>query len=82
MTPEMFVAIAAAITTMVSTVISVVMTNKVTIYRIEQLESKVDKHNNVVERVALLEKDNSSQWDRIEELRDDIKANRNAVTTK
>lgn len=82
MTPEMFVAIAAAITTMVSTVISVVMTNKVTIYRIEQLESKVDKHNNVVERVALLEKDNSSQWDRIEELRDDTKAIRNAVTTK
>ena len=82
MTSEMIVAIIAAITTMISTIISVIMTNKITIYRIEQLETKVDKHNNVVERVALLEKDNNTQWQRIDELRDDIKAIRTAVVSK
>lgn len=31
--------------------------NKLTNYRIEQLERKVDKHNNVIERTYQLEKD-------------------------
>lgn len=30
--------------------------NKLTNYRIEQLEKRVEKHNNVIERVYLLEK--------------------------
>lgn len=82
MSAEMIVAIIAALTTMVSTIVSIVMTNKTTLYRIEQLEIKVDKHNNVVERVALLERDNETQWKRIDEIRDDLKAIRSAVTAK
>lgn len=31
--------------------------NRLIVYRLEQLESKVDKHNNVIERVYNLEKD-------------------------
>ena len=30
--------------------------NKLTIYRLEQLEKKVEKHNNVIERIFVLEK--------------------------
>ena len=30
--------------------------NRLIVYRLEQLESKVDKHNNVIERVYQLEK--------------------------
>ncbi len=30
--------------------------NKLTNYRIEQLEKKVEKHNNVIERIFVLEK--------------------------
>lgn len=81
MNSEIVVAIIACIGTMVSTIVSVIMTNRVTIYRIQQLESKVDKHNNVVERVALLERDNETQWKRIDEMRDDIKAIRTAVVS-
>lgn len=81
MSGEMIVAIIAALATMVSTIVSVVMTNKTTLYRIEQLEVKVDKHNNVVERVALLERDNETQWKRIDEMRDDIKVIRNTVVS-
>lgn len=36
--------------------VTVIGSNKLTAYRIEQLEKKVDKHNNVVERTYEIEK--------------------------
>lgn len=38
-------------------VIGVITSSKLTQYRLEQLEKKVDKHNNLVERTYQLEKD-------------------------
>jgi hypothetical protein len=35
----------------------ILVSNKLTNYRIEQLEKKVEKHNGVIERVYALEKD-------------------------
>ena len=35
----------------------ILTSNKLTTYRIEQLEKKVEKHNNVIERVHELEKE-------------------------
>lgn len=46
--------------------------NSKTLYRIEQLEKKMEKHNNIIERVALLEHDEQTQWKRIDELREQI----------
>lgn len=43
--------------------------NKLTTYRIEQLEKKVEKHNNVIERMAILEKSTETQWGRLDEIR-------------
>lgn len=80
MTTEMTVVIIGAFATMISTVISVVMSNRNTIYRIEQLEKKVEKYNDLIERIGVLEKDNTAQWKRIDDLHDDIKAIRAAVT--
>jgi len=48
--------------------------NKLTTYRIEQLEKKVEKHNNVIERVVLLEKSAETAWKQIDEIKDDINA--------
>lgn len=42
--------------------------SKLTSYRIEQLEKKVDKHNNVIERVFLLEKHEAVLDEKIEHL--------------
>jgi hypothetical protein len=36
-------------------------------YRIEQLEKKVESHNKVVERVALLERDEKTIFKRLDE---------------
>ena len=43
--------------TFAGTLGGIITSNKLTAYRIEQLEKKVEKHNKVVERVYVLEKD-------------------------
>ena len=40
---------------------------------VEELEKKVDKHNEVVERMAVLERDVKTSFNRIDELREDIR---------
>lgn len=52
---------------------SVYLSNRLVAYRVDQLEKKVEKHNNVVERMALMEHDNDTQWRRIDELREEIR---------
>lgn len=41
-------------------------------YKIDQLSSKVEKHNRVVERVALLEHDMKTVWMRYDDLKKEI----------
>ena len=41
--------------TLIGTFSGIVISNKLTMYRIEQLEKKVEKHNNVIERTYKLE---------------------------
>ena len=41
--------------TLLGTLGGIVVSAKLTIYRIEQLEKKVEKHNNLIERVFKLE---------------------------
>jgi hypothetical protein len=43
--------------TLMGTFGGIITSNKLTNYRIEELERKVEKHNKVVERVYVLEKD-------------------------
>ena len=41
--------------------------------RLKMLEQKVDKHNNVVERMAITEQSLKSAWKQIDEIKEDIK---------
>ena len=43
--------------TLIGTFGGIITSNKLTNYRIEQLEKRVEKHNNVIERVYTLEKE-------------------------
>lgn len=45
----------SAASAIIVSVITAVYNNKLIIYRLEQLEKKMDKHNNVIERVTVLE---------------------------
>lgn len=51
------VAIISFAGTFAGTLGGIITSNKLTNYRIEQLEGKVEKHNKVVERVYALEKE-------------------------
>ena len=52
----------------IGTIGGILTTQKLTNYRLEQLEKKVDKHNNVIERVFKLEANEKSVNDKIEHL--------------
>lgn len=56
MNDVVLVAIISLIGTLGGTFGGILTSSKLTNYRIEQLEKKVEKHNNVVERVYILEK--------------------------
>lgn len=56
MSEAVIVAILALVGTLGGSFCGILTANKLTNYRIEQLEAKVEKHNNVIERVYNLEK--------------------------
>ena len=56
MNDSIIVALLALLGTLVGTFGGILTANKLTNYRIEQLEKKVEKHNQVVERVYILER--------------------------
>ncbi|MBR1393714.1 MAG: hypothetical protein IJ561_07770 [Ruminococcus sp.] len=64
MTSEIIVALLSLIGTFLGTFSGI----RLVTYRIEQLEKKVEKHNSVIERMALAEKDIRVASHRIEDL--------------
>lgn len=56
MTAEMIVAILSGVGTLLGSICGVLASNRLTTYRIKQLEEKVDRHNQVVDRVYQLER--------------------------
>lgn len=60
--------IVVALLSLVGTAIGSFGGMKLMSYRIEQLEKRVDKHNNVIERVYQLEQKNAIQDERISEI--------------
>ena len=55
MSEEIFVAVLSLAGTLAGSLCGILAANRMTVYRIEQLEKKVDKHNSVVERIAVVE---------------------------
>lgn len=76
MTTEIIVALVSGLLSLAGVVITVVMGNKkteksvkeqtnLTIYRINELEKKVEKHNGVIERVYFLEREDAVEKEAI-----------------
>lgn len=68
MDPEIVVAICSLVGTLVGSLAGIMTANRLTNYRIEQLEEKVKKHNNLVERMAVVEQSAKSAHHRLDEL--------------
>lgn len=56
MDSEIIITIITSVATIIATVLTVWSGNKLTAYRIEQLEEKVNKHNNLISRMYDVEK--------------------------
>ena len=65
MTTEIIVALITLVGTLIGTFSGIVVGTKLINYRIEQLEKKVDKHNQVIDRVYKLEQNDAVYTEKI-----------------
>lgn len=70
---EIVVAIIALAGTAIGSLGGILAANRLTTYRIEQLEKKVDKHNCVVERITVVEVKLDEQQAELAQLRKTLK---------
>ncbi len=69
MSNDILIALFSFSGTLLGTIGGIVASNKLTVYRISQLEKKVEKHNNLVERMVKVEDSVKSAHRRIDEIR-------------
>ena len=69
MTPEIISAIISILGTLGGAFLGVVTSARLTAYRIEQLEKKVDKHNSFAEAIPVIQSQISNIYHEINELK-------------
>lgn len=72
MNNEVTVAVLALIGTFVGAFGGILTSSKLTNFRLEQLEKKVDKHNNFAERIPVLEEKIDSANSRISDIEKEV----------
>ena len=80
MNPEVAIAIISSGTSITVAVASIVANNRILGFKVDELRKDVEKHNQLVERVAVLERDNKTAFNKIDENREDIKEIRGMIT--
>jgi TolA-binding protein len=73
MSAEVIIAICSLCGTLVGSIGGVMVSGKLTNWRIEQLEKKMDKHNGLIERMALVEREDKAQWKRLDDHEERLK---------
>lgn len=69
MNSEIVIALISLLGTLAGSLGGIVVSSKLTSYRLEQLEKKVDKHNNFATRMPLLEQDQKEMKEDIKEIK-------------
>lgn len=64
--------VVVAVLAFAGTLAGSIMVSQKTTWRLDQLEKKIEKHNSILDRFAVLEHDEQTQWKRIDELRDEL----------
>ena len=67
------VAIISGLFTLIGSFGGIIASSRLTTYRLQQLEEKVNKHNRVIERVYALERHNEVQDEKIKNLDCEVK---------
>ena len=65
MPSEVIVGLLSLVGTLVGSITAILISNKLTVYRIDQLEKKVGKHNNLIERTYKLEESSRLVFEKI-----------------
>lgn len=68
MISEIFIVIISFSGTLIGTFAGIITSTKLTNFRLKQLENKVDKHNQIIERTYKLEEKVKNNKDRIQEI--------------
>lgn len=68
MTQEITIAVLSLLGTLIGTFAGILTSTNLIKYRIEQLEKKVEKHNSVVERMALAENNIKNIYHTLDEM--------------
>ena len=71
------VAIISGLFTLVGSFGGIIASSRLTTYRLQQLEEKVNKHNQVIDRVYALERHNEVQDEKIRVLEREVEHNEN-----
>ena len=77
MNTEVLVALLSSGASLIVAGVSIFANNRVIAYKVDDLKAQVEKHNNLVERVAYVERDLKTAFNRIDEQREEIKELRN-----
>lgn len=68
MSVELFAVIVPCITSLLASFVGIYINSKVIEVRIKELEKKVDKHNNLIERMVLVEASSKSAHKRLDDI--------------
>ena len=77
MTSEVLTALFSLAGTLVGSLGGILAAGRLTAYRLQQLEEKVNKHNNLIERVYAIEQHDAIIDVRIERLESEVENNEN-----
>lgn len=73
MNPEVTIALISSASSMIVAGVSILLNNRVLGYKVDELRKDVEKHNQLVERTAVVERDIKTAFNKIDENREDIK---------
>lgn len=73
MSNGVIIAIIGAVPALITALVSIVLNNRLLGYKLDELTKRVEKHNNFMERVAVLERDNKTAFNEISETKEDLR---------
>ena len=80
MNTEVTIALISSFSSMAVAGISILLNNRVLGYKVDELRKDVEKHNQLVERTAVVERDIKTAFNKIDENRQDIKEVRSLIS--
>ena len=79
MSTDIAVALISSSSSIVVAVFSIIINNRLIGYKVDELKKQVEKHNGLVERVAILERDNKTAFNLIDDNKDEIRDIRTVI---